>query len=415
MKDNLGLFREEAILSLRETRDGEIPYSLPLSWSAINYCLVAIFIIFFLILTFTKISQKESVSGLIRPQVGEFKIQPTNKGIVKELHVSEGQMVRKGQILATISPNLSIQEDSESDLQIMKGIKNQIQSAHKQIAMLDSEYEAKQKKIEIQISSIKEKLKISKVRESYGIAQRDIYKDKYSSYISAKKNIVSKSELQQLESDILDIEKDVLEEASAQSDLKYLLFELDYEAKNMPISKYKERKAINSELSRLRLEEAKYKGSKSYTLNSPIDGSVTFLQSFAGESVDITHPIMTIAPVTTTLEVIVFIPPKAIGFVKEGQEVRMLLDAYPYQRYGAIKGKLKSISKSILAAADINFPILLNSPMYMGVISIEQKNDDFTKDKALKAGMTLTADISYGQSSALAWLIGPLTSTLDRL
>lgn len=415
MKNNTKLFREEAIRSLCENREGELAPSIPLSWSAITYSLLLIFLTFVLVLTVSKLSKKETASGLIRPSVGEFKIIPNEKGSIKALHVNEGEVVKKGQLLATFSPNLSIQEDSKYDLEIVQRIKDQISSMDNKIALLSSDFENRRRRVEVRISSAKEKLNLSLEKEKLIKERQKIFNDKLLIINSAKDNVVSKSEIRELKSEILNVENEILEESSTQTGLRYELSELNYELESLPLAQSIEEQVLHADLAKLKLESARYSGTKSYSFFSPIDGTVTFLQSFEGEFVEATRPIMTIAPLNAELQAIVFISPKAIGFVKEGQDVRMLLDAYPYQQYGSVKGKVLSISKTMLAAKDINFPITLNSPMYMGVVSIEENSDFFTKNINIKAGMTLNADIAYGQSSALAWLFAPLTSTLKRI
>jgi hypothetical protein len=46
------------------------------------------------------------------------------------------------------------------------------------------------------------------------------------------------------------------------------------------------------------------------------------------------------------LQAEIYIPSRAIGFVKPGQEVRLLYDAFPYQRFGAYRGRVVAASSS---------------------------------------------------------------------
>ncbi|WP_321371714.1 HlyD family efflux transporter periplasmic adaptor subunit [uncultured Draconibacterium sp.] len=83
-----------------------------------------------------------------------------------------------------------------------------------------------------------------------------------------------------------------------------------------------------------------------YVLRSPIDGVVTF-NKFYAENQNITEGdrVLTIVPEDVG-EVIgkVELPVRGSGKVKEGLDVNVKFDNYPYMEYGLVRGKVKSVS-----------------------------------------------------------------------
>ncbi|WP_347840101.1 HlyD family efflux transporter periplasmic adaptor subunit [uncultured Draconibacterium sp.] len=83
-----------------------------------------------------------------------------------------------------------------------------------------------------------------------------------------------------------------------------------------------------------------------YVLRSPIDGVVTF-NKFYAENQNITEGdrVLTIVPEDVG-EVVgkVELPVRGSGKVKEGLDVNVKFDNYPYMEYGLVRGKVKSVS-----------------------------------------------------------------------
>lgn len=109
--------------------------------------------------------------------------------------------------------------------------------------------------------------------------------------------------------------------------------------------------AIDSELSKALLENQKKLDEiesqlsqakqtlKYQEITSPVDGTVFELKATPGYVASNTAPILKIVP-EDTLVAEIYITNKDIGFVREGMDVDVRIDSFPFQQYGDIKGKL---------------------------------------------------------------------------
>jgi membrane fusion protein len=99
-------------------------------------------------------------------------------------------------------------------------------------------------------------------------------------------------------------------------------------------------------------------------ITAPIGGRVTALQAAAGRVVEPGRPLMTIVPSGSALHAEIYAPTRAIGFVESGEEVRLLYDAFPYQRFGSFAGRVNRVSRTVLDPRDIAAPLKIEEPVY---------------------------------------------------
>jgi membrane fusion protein len=148
---------------------------------------------------------------------------------------------------------------------------------------------------------------------------------------------------------------------------------------------------------------------------APISGRVTAVQTAPGRIVDGSAPLMTIIPDGSALHAEVYAPTRAVGFVSPGQEVRLLYDAFPYQRFGSFAGRVTGVSRTVLDPREIAAPVAAEEPVYRIEVALDrQAVDAFNQRLALQPGMTLSANLVLDRRSFAGWLFQPLTAVTRR-
>jgi membrane fusion protein len=118
---------------------------------------------------------------------------------------------------------------------------------------------------------------------------------------------------------------------------------------------------------------------------------------------------MEIIPDDNVLQAELFVPTRAIGFVRPGQKVRILYEAFPYQQFGTYGGRVNKVSQTILTKSDTSGPIELKEPAYRVTVALDRPDiDAYGKHVPLQADMLLTADIILQKRSIMNWLLDPL-------
>jgi membrane fusion protein len=87
-----------------------------------------------------------------------------------------------------------------------------------------------------------------------------------------------------------------------------------------------------------------------------------------------------------------------------------MLQAFPYQRFGTVKGRISTISKTVLGPTEIAIPGLkVEEPVFR--VRVALTRDDiqaYVEGIPLQPGMVLSADIVFDRRSLIRWLFDPL-------
>jgi membrane fusion protein len=110
------------------------------------------------------------------------------------------------------------------------------------------------------------------------------------------------------------------------------------------------------------------------------------------------------------LEAELYAPTRASGFIHEGQDVRLMYQAFPHEKFGTGEGVVTSVSRTVLAPAEVAIPGLqVSEPVFR--IRVRMKSDTvaaYGRRVPLQPGMLLNADVVIDRRSLLEWLLDPL-------
>jgi len=145
---------------------------------------------------------------------------------------------------------------------------------------------------------------------------------------------------------------------------------------------------------------------------SPMDGIVRSVRiTTLGGVARPGDEIMQIVPVDGDLIVEAKVTPADIAFIKPGLSATVKLDAYDYSIYGVLKGQVSYISADTLDEDNRNN----EQPYYRVQIKIREQNLVSKKQERIEIqpGMTALVEIKTGQKSVLQYLTKPITKTLN--
>ncbi|MGE0596659.1 MAG: HlyD family efflux transporter periplasmic adaptor subunit [Hyphomonadaceae bacterium] len=95
------------------------------------------------------------------------------------------------------------------------------------------------------------------------------------------------------------------------------------------------------------------------------------------------------------------------GFVREGQEVRVKLEAFPFTRYGVVEGRLAFLSRD--AIQDENLGLVFPTRVELSQFAINVGG----RLQPLSAGMAATAEIKTGRRRIIEFLLSPLARRVE--
>lgn len=139
---------------------------------------------------------------------------------------------------------------------------------------------------------------------------------------------------------------------------------------------------------------------ESSTYRASCDGIVNFFnKANIGDSVALGTQMMVIVP-DTELMVELYIDETAKAKIKEGQSLKYLFEAAPYQQYGTLRGNVEKISGTVVKTEAINCYI---GEATLGENILISKVDD--KIVKLSSGMSVDVRAVLGKKRILHWLL----------
>lgn len=373
-----------------ETNTGRI-----LIWSS------AVAIIGFLIWAdWAELDQITRASGQVIASSRNQVIQVPEGGVLSELPVKEGALVKRGQLLARFDKT--------------KAEAGYLESAAKAaalkatVARLNAEVFGGKPKFPPDMAGYPEfrenqltlfKKRQSAVNEEVSALEQSkaLIKEELNMNIPLMKTgDVSRSEILKLRRQVVDIQAQITNRKN-----KYLQ---DSQAE---LSKAQEDLAGVLQIVAQRKEQLSFTD-----LRAPMDGIVRSVRfTTLGGVARPGDEIMQIVPVDGDLIVEAKVTPADIAFIKPGLSATVKLDAYDYSIYGVLKGQVSYISADTLDEDNRNN----EQPYYRVQIKIREQNLVSKKQERIEIqpGMTALVEIKTGQKSVLQYLTKPITKTLN--
>ena len=156
------------------------------------------------------------------------------------------------------------------------------------------------------------------------------------------------------------------------------------------------------EQARLELRSASLRAERN-RLRAPVNGTVHRLSVHTvGGVVRAAEPLMAIVPEGVALEVEVSVLNRDIGFIEVGQPVEVKVEAFPFTRYGLVEGEVAHLSADSVVDDALG-------PVYpMKVRLGEERIRVGNRWVGLSPGMSVAAEVKTGKRRAIEFFLAPL-------
>ncbi len=385
---------------------------------------------------FGKIDVVSSANGKIVPSDYVKYIQASEIGVVRAIHVKNGQSVKAGEVLIELDPTDSAadldrltQEKMTAELELAR-LKALAVSIPKALDSFEPPEGADPGRIALQKQRILSEIAEYKARDIYfkeelarrqaqmSVANARIGKLKATlPYIRQQvdaiallegKGHASKLRLLELQRAQVESEQDLITEKAAIHEVKASIAALKQEAIREKTEKQTTRLTELNEAERQlqAVIQEILKAERRNTLRqlkAPVDGKVQqMVVHTIGGVVEAAAPLMVIVPEGSAFVVEAKVLNKDIGFVEEGQDAEIKLEAFPYTKYGVIHGKVLHLSPD--AIEDENLGLVYDARIEMAANQIQVDN----KMVNVSAGMAATVEVKTGKRRVLEYVLTPL-------
>ena len=335
-------------------------------------------------------------SGTIQPVGNICSLNSSTGGTIKSINVEEGAYVKMGDVLIELdTQSLDIDTDS------LNNQKNVLEAQKKVYTMIMNNED---------LSSIDMSKFAGNIQPAIlTIIDTDkAYHNNLSILESAKENAQHATERAKI----------ILNEYNSNPDIS----QAEYEAQNIVVKQtenefiqaeinvskaqntYSEQinsnlSEINSKLSQINSELKKYDLSKSnQQIKAPTNGYVNSISvNNIGENVTAAQQMITIVPAGADVEMVCYFKNMDIADIKVGMDAEIKLEAYPYNKYGTVKGKVKYISPS-------SFNNDKMGSVYLVKLDVDSSNDRIE----IMSGLTGAVEVKVGKQSIMRYFLDPI-------
>ena len=277
--------------------------------------------VFIALLPVIKVDISSQSRGIIRSKTDNVPVTSAVSGKITAIKLKNNLLVQKGDTLLTIS-----KENLETEKQLNDTIYNANETVLQDLEMV------LKGKSNLQTSLIREefyKFSTQKAELQSKVAQAQINYNRYKTLFD--KGVIAKAEFEKYQFD-LQFAKQALNSFIKQQMANW------QNKKNELILQLKNITGNNNKLS---IE------AQNYVLIAPITGTIeNFNGVQAGSILNASQPIAHISP-TDNLLVESTVSPNDIGLIKPNQKVKFQLDAFNYNQWGLLTGKVIDIDKNI--------------------------------------------------------------------
>ncbi len=408
------VFRREALEFQQYQRQwGEIVLLQPVSSKLLVWSLTAAVALAIAFLSMAQYARKDTAVGYLTPTAGTAKVLAPQQGVIKNVYVTEGQEVQEGEPLLRVATN-QVADDGEDVNAAMLGILTTQKAALSgQIAAEEQRTASERERLTASLSTLVSEA--SRLNEQVSMQELRIQIGESLVSVAAKlssKGVMSDLELKRREDTVLEDKQKLASLGQQTASLQDRINETRYSLEQLSTVMASKLQPLRNDLASAEQRIAEINGRRAYVVRAPITGRVSLVQAHVGQAVDPQRLQLEIVPANSVLQAQLFIPARAAGFVRVGQRVRILYDAFPYQKFGTYGGRITEVSQTILTSSDVSGPITLREPAYKVVAALDHPDIETRDTKIpLRPDMLLKADIILEKRTLMSWLVEPLLST----
>jgi hemolysin D len=403
------------------------------------YVLVAVIVTAVIFGAIAKIDRIVVASGKLVTTSSTIIVQPLETSVVRSLNARVGDIVRKGEPVATLDPTFS-----EADADQLRG---KVKSLAAQIDRLDAElgettyepttldddtglqstiWSRRSEQNKAKLASFDQQIRVAEAQISTKKADREglgfrlrVAKDleEMRSFLMQKElgsrinYLDAKGQRLQIEQGIQLAGNSVIElEQQAkryQADRAAYLAEFRQKSAEELVQARRDHDAAVKQLDKAARRNAVT------VLTAPADAIVLEVaQRSVGSVMKEAEPLYTLVPLDSPLEAEVSVEGMDVGQVGTGADVRLKLEAWPFQKHGTMSGKVRTVSGDTFVPDPKKDG--QQRPYYKARVEVTAADlRDVPRNFRLIPGMAVTAEIKAGERTILSYFLYPLLRGLD--
>ena len=405
------LFRAEVIEARRQRLAGSVVAAVPPSSRLYTAIAAAIALAIVATLAFGKYATSKTVSGLVAYNLGVAKVSTSSPGEIAIIYVKSGDKVAAGAPLLTVS---TAQGPTGLSAQLTE-IDNQVREIDRQMALAgqtgatDAQaLRQEQKSLATNIASLGRQKAI--LDSQTGIARDLLARNAR----LAKAGAGSQRQVDDARAVLLSRQSEIETLNERISGTQSRIQAIDIQLSQRGLTLDTSRSQLAAQRAILMAQRADVSRAEKLVVAASVAGEVSDVAVEIGERVGPEKTLVTVVPQGSVIETWLYAPSSAIGSSRAGQQVRLLFDAYPYQRHGWATGTVVSISRTAVDPANVDTPTRPTEPVFRIRVHIDSMGRLPVRQEDLRPGMTLTANLVVEEKPLWQLIFGSIRGSMGK-
>ncbi|MBF0096337.1 MAG: HlyD family type I secretion periplasmic adaptor subunit [Magnetococcales bacterium] len=392
-------------------------------------------------------------SGRLTTDTPPIQLQPVDRAIIREMKVKPGDVVKRGQVLATFDPTFA-RADLSSLLVQQQALLAQLRRLESEVEGSDfvadasanaderlqstllqqrrSQYKSRVRMYDEEIQGLQAAIRTTEDNRAHQAKLMEINRD-----IESKRRDLAKTgtgtnlQYQESQASSIRTEQDYRASVNRLVELQHTLLSKKADRQNYIDDWLRQvlDSLVSTRTELAKVDEAVTKArriTEFEVLTAPEDGVVLDVAKRSpGAVLPGAELLITIVPADAVFVGEINVPSRDIGYVKVGDKVVIKIDAFPYQRHGMLEGRLRFISQesygggnespnnkeSMIGTKDTK---TAGGATHVGRVELlSTKLYNLPEGIRLIRGMTLNAEIKVGTRSIAAYVLNPITRSFN--
>lgn len=411
------MFRREAVEHSLARSHGTVLLARSVSHALLTGLFAAIAAVVLLFFAAAGVTRKADVPGILLPAQGLIRVLCTQAGVVLERHVHEGQAVQAGDVLFVLGSERASARHGDVEQAIATllqsrrdSLANEQQQLREQTRQRRDAAQRRADDLATEMGRIAAQRALQQRRVGLAEAALQRYADLQAS------GFVSAVQVQDKQADLLDQQQRLAELDRAQAASARELDAVRAALRELPVLAARELEAAQRAIAALEQDLAENDARRRVVVRAPQDGIVTAITAEPGQPAVLHQALASLLPARSELEAELYAPSRAAGFVKPGMPVLLRYQAYPYQKFGQARGRVREVSASAMRPDELALaPTASSEPLYrVRVVLDRQTVTAYGASRPLVSGAALDATVLLDRRRLIEWVLEPLYTISGR-
>jgi membrane fusion protein len=305
------------------------------------WLLLAAFLFALLVAVVMRLPETVHCQFVLIPATGADPIQSPRQAIISHVAVEEGQPVKLGEALFVLRSDEIRGWDTQ-----FRTLTEDLRTKEESLTQSETAYTAQ---LEIKKAEIEQAKSEVKFRENHAVTSREL--------VTRLEKLATQGDFSQV--DMVKLKLDLAASEKDFSVAQRTVQQVNLDRQRMETEHARQRAEQQSEIEKLKMRIGALKTDLEnthqnlLTVRSPYDGVIISMdQRTVGSFVQQGQVLCQLAAKDAKPRARMTLPEAGLSKLVIGQRVRYFFDAFPYQRYGAVTGKLDWISPSAVTTTD---------------------------------------------------------------